>query len=142
MVEGGNKMEPTEVIYYMKIAGAVLISLLILWLLFRPKREDWSAFDNRQQIDEHGKWLPGEYALRLSWFEKEKCEQMSRKEAVAAEHPDFDKRSPNYIDVDSIGKGDFWRELNIVYYKTFPELVDEHGWDMKRMQYKNRNGEK
>ena len=132
-------MEPIEMTRCVAVAGGILVALIFLWFLSRSKRkEDWSIFDERQQVDEQGKWLPGEYALRLSWFEKEKQEQMSRKEAVKAEHPDFNPRSPNYVDADSIAGDDFWRRLNIDYYKVFPELAEEHGWDMERMQYKNR----
>lgn len=84
------------------------------------------------------KWTPREYAVRLQKFELDKRYDQSYKRAVRAKHPDFDRRSPNYIDVKVIAKGDFWRELNIDYYKAFPELADAHGWDMERMQYKNR----
>ena len=125
----------------MFVSGAcVLLGALILFTLYVRNRhkEDWTAFNERQQLDEHGRWLPREYALRLSWFEKNKREQMSRGEAVKVEHPDFDMRSPNYINADSIAGNDFWRRLNIDYYKVFPELAEEHGWDMERMQYKNR----
>jgi len=54
---------------------------------------------------------------------------------VKGEHPDFNRRSPNYIDIAAVAKGNWEREFNIVYYKTFPELADKHGWDMKKMKY-------
>jgi len=132
-------VEPIEMFWWIVfIVGGPVLLYLGLKLLLQPantekKRETLPPF-----LDEHGKWTPQEYERRLQAFEKDKQWYMSHHKAVKGEHPDFNKRSPNYIDASATAKGDFWRELNIDYYKTFPELAEEHGWDMERMQYKNR----
>lgn len=106
--------------------SALAASLFVLYSLIGKHNEKWSQRQYEHKLNRYYEWAQ-QYKDRNDTVPEDPA------------HPDFDPRSPNYIDLDAVADGDFWRALNITYYKTFPELADKHNWDLEKMHYKQKS---